>query len=154
MRPTRPARELVKDAEGHAFGELDFPTADHLEVFVGGKTPIRVGREHFDRAGASAPWRLKVKGDNLFVGKHVTTIDGIDLGAVTAVVHEGGGGVETLIVGGGGEDGPVAVPIRFVREVSAHIILEPSVEEVEQAQAAVLKSPRVGAAISRARKRA
>ncbi len=154
MRRTSPAREVVSDAEGNAFGELDFPAADHLEVLVGGATPVRVGREHFDRGGASAPFRLKGNGDALFVGKQVTTIDGIDLGAVAAVVHEGGGAAEALIVGGGGEDGPVVVPIRFVREVSAHIILEPSAEEVEQAQVGALKSPRIAAAVSRARKRA
>jgi len=154
MRRTSPAREVVKDAAGNPFGELDFPAADHLEALVGGATPIRVGREHFDRGGKSAPFRLRVKGDALFVGKQVTTIDGIDLGAVSAVVHEGGGATEALIVGGEGEQGPVAVPIKFVREVSAHIILEPSVEEVEQAQAAALKSPRVAAALSRAKKRA
>ena len=154
MPEPSPAREPVEDAEGQRFGDLDFPTPDHLEVLVGGKTPVRVGREHFERGGQGAPFRLKVKGDALFVGKHVTTIDGIDLGGVSAVVHDTGGAAEALIVVGGGEDGPLAVPLRFVREVSAHIILEPSAEEVTEAQGAALNSPRVSAAVARARKRA
>jgi hypothetical protein len=151
-RPQGP-RSPVVDAEGRPFGEVDFGAADHLEVLVAGKVPVRVAREHFARRGEGAEVRLSVGGDELFLGKRVTTIDGIDLGAVTAVVREGSGGIEALLVGGGSEEGVAAVPLSFVREVSAHIILEPSAEEVAAAQAGAARDPAVAKALTRARMR-
>ena len=147
------AREGVVDADGAPFGTLDFPAADHLEVLVGGTTPVRVAREHFVGGGRAGPAQLNVTGDGLFLEKHVTTIDGIDLGSVCAVVRGRGGAVEALVVDGSGEGGLLAVPLPFVREVSAHIILEPSAEEVEAAQGSAAASPSVKAALARARKR-
>jgi sporulation protein YlmC with PRC-barrel domain len=149
---SKPGREPVEDAEGKPFGDLDFPTADHLEVLVGGTTPVRVGREHFEKRGEGRPPKLHVAGEQLFMGKGVTTIDGIDLGTVEAVVRAPGGAIEALVVGGSSEAGFMAVPLGFVREVSAHIILEPSAEEVEAAQAHAASSPRMASALARARK--
>lgn len=146
-------RVQVDDAAGETFGALDFPTADHLEVLVDGKSPVRIGREHFEQGGAGAQPRLKVKGDALFLGKHVTTIDGIDLGGVAEVVRSEGREVLALIVGEPGEAGFMAVPLAFVREVSAHIILEPSAQEVSDAQGSAARLPAVAAALARARKR-
>ena len=95
--------------------------------------------------------RLKVKGDEVFMGKGVTTIDGIDLGPVAEVVHSPDGGFEALIAVPGAEGSPLAVPLGAVREVSAHIILEPSAEEVRAMQDGARRSPAVARALHRAR---
>jgi hypothetical protein len=70
------------------------------------------------------------------------------------VVRGADDAIDALIVDGSGEEGLLAVPLPFVREVSGHIILEPSAEEVEAAQSAVTRKAGVAAALARARKRA
>lgn len=148
-----PVPEKVVDRGGKAFGEVDFRAADHIEVVVNGTDVVRIGREHFEGRGEGASPRLVGTGDGVFAGKRVTTIDGIDVGEVWEVVRGEGGRMEALVVGGGGEERPSAVPLRFVREVSAHIILEPSAGELEAAQRDARRSPAVAAALRRAAKR-
>lgn len=142
----------VLDAEGRPFGALDFETPDHFEVVLEGTGSVRIARSHFEGAGGLGRVRLKVKGDNVFLGKGVTTIDGIDLGTVAEVVHTREGGFEALIAFRGAEGGALAVPLSAVREVSAHIILEPSAEEVRALQEAASRSETVAAALARARR--
>ncbi len=141
----------VLDGEGRAFGSLDFETPDHVEVLLEGAGSVRIARSHFAGAGGLGRVRLKVKGDHVFLGKGVTTIDGIDLGTVAEVVHAKDGGFEALIAVRGAEGGALAVPLAAVREVSAHIILEPSAEEVRALQEGASRSPAVAAALARAR---
>jgi sporulation protein YlmC with PRC-barrel domain len=145
------AGESVLDRDGRLFGELDFPAPDHIEVVLNGKDVVRIARAHFEGWGDSRPLRLTVSGDDVFRYKRVTTIDGIDLGEVLSVVRNARGAIEALIVSGGGEGEPVAVPLPFVREVSAHIILEPSAEEVDAAQPSARAVPAVREALRRAR---
>lgn len=140
----------VLDAEGRPFGALDFETPDHLEVLLEGAGSVRIARSHFEGGSGPRGVRLKVKGDRVFLGKGVTTIDGIELGTVREVVRTAQGGFEALIAGQGAEGGALAVPLSAVREVSAHIILEPSAEEVRGLQEAASLSPAVAAALARA----
>jgi sporulation protein YlmC with PRC-barrel domain len=150
MGALAPAREKILDCDGRPFGELDFPAPDHIEVVLNGKDVVRIGRTHFEGKGELRPLRLAVSGDDVFRLKRVTTIDGIDLGEVSAVVRGARGAIEALIVSPGGEEEPLAVPLAFVREVSAHIILEPSAEEVGAAQASARALPAVREALRRA----
>jgi len=142
----------VLDADGRPFGALDFETPDHIEVVLEGASSVRIARFHFEGAGGLGRVRVKGRGDSVFLGKGVTTIDGIDLGPVTEVVRSADGGFEALIVLRSAEDTPLAVPLTAVREVSAHIILEPSAEEVRALQAALSGKSAVAGALARARR--
>lgn len=144
------ARAAVLDKDGRPFGELDYRAPDHIEVVLNGRDIVRISKSHFEARGEGAQLTLEVGGDDVFLRKNVTTIDGIDLGRVAKVVRSPDGGFEALVVMSGGEGAPLAVPIRFVREVSAHIILEPSAEDVDAAQGDAVRSPRVRDAIARA----
>lgn len=147
------ARAAVLDKDGRTFGELDYRAPDHIEVVLNGRDIVRISKSHFHARGEGADLKLRVRGDDVFMKKAVTTIDGIDLGRVAEVVRSPDGSFEALVVLSGGEGAPLAVPIRFVREVSAHIILEPSAEDVEGAQGAAVRSPRVRDALARAAER-
>jgi len=148
---SKPPQKLVLDREGKVFGTLDFRAPEHVEVILAGNHVVRVSRSHFVGRAQGAELRLTVKADEVFLGKQVTTIDGIDLGPVVEVVRDSGGRIEALICRAGGEATPVAVPPAFLREVTAHIILEPSDEEVMAAQGRAAASKAVRAAIARAR---
>jgi len=146
------ARERIEvlDRAGRRFGALDFETPDHVEVVLDGAGPIRISRTHFEAGGGLGKLRLKGEGDQVFLGKAVTTIDGIDLGPVVEVVRAEGGRFEALIAALPGEGGALAVPMEAVREVSAHIILEPAAEEVRAMQAKARRSAGVASALRRA----
>jgi PRC-barrel domain protein len=150
MGAPRERRTAVSDKDGRAFGLLDFRTSEHVELLLDGRHPLRVSRAHFVGRAQGAELRLTQGADEVFLGKLVTTIDGIDLGTVVEVVRGKDGAVEAFIASTGGEEEALAVPPQFAREVSSHIILEPSVEEVQAAQEAARASPRVHAAIARA----
>lgn len=145
-------RTPVLDADGRPFGALDFETPDHIEVVLEGAGSVRIARSHFEGAGGLGRVRLKGRGDSVFLGKRVTTIDGIDLGAVAEVVRSADGSFEALIVVPSAEGAPLAVPLSALREVSAHIILEPSAEEVRALQAGLARSGAVAGALARARR--
>lgn len=139
----------VLDKDGRKFAELDFRAPDHIEVILAGGEIVRISRAHFEEGGQSRELRLKVGADDVFQGKGVTTIDGIDVGTVVEVVRDARGDIEAVIVAAGGEGGALAVPPRSIREVASHIILEPSAEEVEWAQPALLKSRALRSAVER-----
>lgn len=139
----------VVDRDGRKFAELDYRAPDHIEVVLGGRDIVRISRAHFVGDGREGELRLKVAGNEIFLGKGVTTIDGIDLGPVVEVVRDRRGEIEAVVVAAGGEEGALAVPPRFIREVAAHIILEPSAEEVAQAQPLLLKSKPLRDAVAR-----
>lgn len=151
MGAKEPRREPIADQRGRAFGELDFRAAEHIEVVLNGRDIVRVAKSHFAERGEAGALRLKVTGEEVFLGKAVTTIDGIEIGRVVEVVRGPAGEWEALIAAQEGEAAPLAVPLPFVREVSAHIILEPSAEDVGAAQADAARSPRVREALARAR---
>ncbi|HEX9709791.1 MAG TPA: hypothetical protein VGB42_07510 [Candidatus Thermoplasmatota archaeon] len=144
----------VTDARGERFGHLDFRAAEHIEVVLVGGHAVRIARTHFQGMAAGPELRLTTRGDEVFLGRHVTTIDGIDIGPAVAVARDGRGAFQALVVGGGGESGPLAVPFAFVREVTAHIILEPSEQEVRDAQREARALPGVAGALRRAARRA
>lgn len=139
----------VVDKDGRKFAQLDYRAPDHIEVVLGGRDIVRISRAHFVGDGREGELRLKVAGNDIFLGKGVTTIDGIDLGPVVEVVRDRRGEIEAVVVAGGGEEGALAVPPRFIREVAAHIILEPSAEEVAEAQPGLLKSKQLKDAVRR-----
>lgn len=150
MPSAQPWPTPVTDATGAVVGHLDFRAAEHIEVVLLGGHPVRVGRSHFQGGGEAAELQLATAADDIFIGLNVTTIDGIDLGRAVAVAHDGSGAFRALIVGAAGEAGAIAVPFEFVREVTAHIILEPSEEEVREAQGRARALPGVAEPLMRA----
>jgi hypothetical protein len=140
----------VADARGELVGHLDFRAAEHIEVVLLGGHGVRVGRAHFEGQGAGSDLRLKTRAEAVFAGRVVTTIDGIDIGKAVAVARGPGGTFEAIVLAPQGEAGALAVPFEFVREVSAHIILEPSEEEVRNAQGRAHALPGVAQALARA----
>lgn len=153
MPAPRPKPRIpVLDAEGRPFGDLDYRAAEHVEVIFGGRDIIRIANRYFDLGDPSAPVvRLKSRGDGVFLGQDVTTIDGVDLGTVVEVVHDAAGQLEVLVLRSRTGGPPLAVPRAFVREVTHHIILEPSDMEVWDEQPALAKDARVRAALERVR---
>ena len=143
--------KTVLDSEGQPFAELDYRTADHAEVVLKGGFRIRVTLAHFAPGGSGA-LRLAMKSDEVFLEKTVTTIDGIDLGEVAAVARAPDGTVEALVAVRADNGEALAVAPAMVREVATHIILEPSEEEVRQAQGATSKHAAVAQALARVRK--
>ncbi len=141
----------MTDAEGTAFGVIDFRVPEAIEVVLVGGHAVRIAKAHFEGQAAGASLRLKTAADAVFVGRQVTTIDGIDLGRAVAVAHSDAGSFEALVVDAGSEAGLLAVPFASVREVAAHIILEPSAQEVRDDQPSVLALPSVAATVERAR---
>lgn len=149
MAPPASAPAPVTDASGAVVGHLDFRAAEHIEVVLAGGHTVRVGRAHFEGGGQEGALRLAGQADDVFIGRHVTTIDGIDIGKAVAVAHDDGGAFQAIIVGAAGEAGAIAVPFDFVREVTGHIILEPSEEEVRDAQGRARALPGVAEALMR-----
>ncbi len=149
MEPNAQARPAVTDAAGNAVGHLDFRAAEHIEVVLLGGHAVRIGRAHFEGMGEGPELRLSTGADEVFLGRPVTTIDGIDIGAAVAVAYAPSAAFEALIVAPAAEGELLAVPFSFVREVAAHIILEPSAEEVRGAQEQARALPGVAAALER-----
>jgi hypothetical protein len=139
----------VRDSKGAVVGHLDFRAAEHIEVVLLGGHAVRIGRAHFVGSGNGHDLQLATPVDDVFVGRGVTTIDGIDIGRAVAVARDGQGALRAVIVGASGEAGALAVPFEFVREVTAHIILEPSEEEVREAQGRARALPGVAEALLR-----
>ena len=144
--------KTVLDSQGQPFAELDYRTAEHAEVVLKGGHRIRVTLAHFAAGHGSGPLRLAMKSDEVFLEKRVTTIDGIDLGEVVAVARAPDGTVEALVAVRADNGEALAVAPGMVREVATHIILEPSEEEVREAQGAASKHPAVAQALALARK--